>query len=161
MCGDAILFFDENELLSREAAGDLQRHGETYDASANDENVKTGIGHVNAIVTLAKYIPSQFATSMTREGARSRRRCCQDSEHHMMSFYGCHGLGTVIYGCSILGPRRDPSFLYSGVPEKLETQMLRGEQPTIHGDGEQTRDSLTVNAVEGKLVRCKAPKAEA
>src|ERR1700758_3560215 len=63
------------------------------------------------------------------------------SEQYMISFYRCYGLETVcLRYFNIFGPRQDPSSPYSGVLAKFITQMLRGEQPTIHGDGEQSRD---------------------
>jgi len=39
--------------------------------------------------------------------------------------------------------------------------MLRGEQPTIFGDGEQSRDFTYIdNAVQANLLACKAPAAK-
>ncbi|HEY7615569.1 MAG TPA: GDP-mannose 4,6-dehydratase, partial [Terriglobales bacterium] len=41
---------------------------------------------------------------------------------------------------------------------KFITQMLQGEQPTIFGDGEQSRDFTYIdNAVSANLLACKAP----
>ena len=81
------------------------------------------------------------------------------SEHYMVSFYRCYGLETVcLRYFNIFGPRQDPTSPYSGVLAKFITQMLRGEQPTIHGDGEQSRDFTYIdNAVEANLLACKAP----
>jgi nucleoside-diphosphate-sugar epimerase len=81
------------------------------------------------------------------------------SEHYMISFYRCYGLETVcLRYFNIFGPRQDPSSPYSGVLAKFITQMLRGEQPTIFGDGEQSRDFNYIdNAVEANLLACKAP----
>jgi len=81
------------------------------------------------------------------------------SEHYMTSFYRCYGLETVcLRYFNILGPRQDPSSPYSGVLAKFITQMLRGEQPTINGDGEQSRDFTYIdNAVEANLLACQAP----
>lgn len=81
------------------------------------------------------------------------------SEHYMASFYRCYGLETVsLRYFNIFGPRQDPSSPYSGVLAKFTTQMLRGEQPTINGDGEQSRDFTYIdNAVEANLLACKAP----
>jgi nucleoside-diphosphate-sugar epimerase len=83
-------------------------------------------------------------------------------EHYMISFYRCYGLETVaLRYFNIFGPRQDPSSPYSGVLAKFITQMLRGEQPTIFGDGEQSRDFTYVdNAVEANLLACQAPAAE-
>jgi UDP-glucose 4-epimerase len=63
------------------------------------------------------------------------------SEHYMTSFYRCYGLETVaLRYFNIFGPRQDPSSPYSGVLAKFITQMLSGKQPTMFGDGEQSRD---------------------
>ena len=81
------------------------------------------------------------------------------SEHYMTSFYRCYGLETVaLRYFNIFGPRQDPSSPYSGVLAKFITQMLAGEQPTIFGDGEQSRDFTYIdNAVEANLLACQAP----
>jgi nucleoside-diphosphate-sugar epimerase len=85
------------------------------------------------------------------------------SEQYMISFYRCYGLETVcLRYFNIFGPHQDPSSPYSGVLAKFITQMLRGEQPTIYGDGEQSRDFTYIdNAVEANLLACKAPKSAA
>jgi UDP-glucose 4-epimerase len=85
------------------------------------------------------------------------------SEQYMISFYRCYGLETVaLRYFNVFGPRQDPSSPYSGVLAKFITVMLRGEQPTIYGDGEQSRDFTFIdNVVEGNLLACKAPAAKA
>jgi UDP-glucose 4-epimerase len=85
------------------------------------------------------------------------------SERYMISFYRCYGLETVsLRYFNIFGPRQDPSSPYSGVLAKFITQMLHGQQPTIFGDGEQSRDFTYIdNAVEANLLACKAPAAKA
>ena len=67
------------------------------------------------------------------------------SELYMVSFYRCYGLETVCLG----------------VLAKFSMQMLRGEQPTIFGDGETSRDFTYIdNAVSANLLACSAPAAE-
>src|ERR1700730_5319937 len=85
------------------------------------------------------------------------------SEHYMISFYRCYGLETVaLRYFNIFGPHQDPSSQYSGVLAKFITLMLRGEQPTIFGDGEQSRDFTYIdNAVEANLLACEASASEA
>jgi len=80
-------------------------------------------------------------------------------EYYMTSFYRCYGLETVcLRYFNIFGPRQDPSSPYSGVLAKFITQMLKGDQPTIFGDGTQSRDfTYADNAVEANLLACKAP----
>jgi nucleoside-diphosphate-sugar epimerase len=84
------------------------------------------------------------------------------SEYYMASFFRCYGLETVaLRYFNIFGPRQDPSSPYSGVLAKFITQMLKGEQPTIHGDGSQSRDFTYVdNVVNANLLACKAPASE-
>src|SRR5216684_2960714 len=84
------------------------------------------------------------------------------SELYMISFYRCYGLETVcLRYFNIFGPRQDPSSEYSGVLAKFSMQLLRGEQPTIFGDGEQSRDFNYIdNAVSANLLACTAPAAQ-
>ena len=84
------------------------------------------------------------------------------SEFYMVCFYRCYGLETVsLRYFNIFGPRQDPSSAYSGVLAKFSMQMLRGEQPTIFGDGETSRDFTYIdNAVSANLLACSAPAAE-
>ncbi|MCU1304094.1 MAG: exopolysaccharide biosynthesis protein [Candidatus Sulfotelmatobacter sp.] len=84
------------------------------------------------------------------------------SERYMISFYRCYGLETVaLRYFNIFGPRQDPSSPYSGVLAKFITLMLKGKQPTMFGDGEQSRDFTYIdNAVEANLLACKAPAVQ-
>jgi UDP-glucose 4-epimerase len=84
------------------------------------------------------------------------------SEHYMISFYRCYGLETVaLRYFNVFGPRQDPSSPYSGVLAKFIPLMLSGEQPTIFGDGEQSRDFTYIdNVVEANLLACKAPASQ-
>ncbi len=84
------------------------------------------------------------------------------SEYYMSSFYRCYGLETVsLRYFNIFGPRQDPTSAYSGVLARFITQMLNGEQPTILGDGKQSRDFTYIdNVVHANLLACKAPAVE-
>src|SRR6476660_8156779 len=85
------------------------------------------------------------------------------SEYYMSSFYRCDGLETVcLRYFNIVGPRQDPTSPYSGVLAKFITQMLANQQPTIFGDGEQSRDFTYIdNVVSANLLAIKAPNAQA
>jgi nucleoside-diphosphate-sugar epimerase len=85
------------------------------------------------------------------------------SEYYMTSFYRCYGLETVsLRYFNIFGPRQDPTSPYSGVLAKFITQMLKGEQPTIFGDGKQSRDFTYIdNVVSANLLAAKAGAVEA
>ena len=85
------------------------------------------------------------------------------SEHYMVSFYRCYQLETVaLRYFNVFGPRQDPSSQYSGVLAKFISQMLAGQQPTIYGDGKQSRDFTYIdNVVEANLLACGAPRDNA
>src|SRR5947209_6499096 len=82
-------------------------------------------------------------------------------EYYMRSFYRVYGLETVsLRYFNVFGPYQDPSSQYSGVLAKFCTQMLCGDAPTIHGDGEQSRDFTFVsNVVDANLLAATAPAA--
>jgi nucleoside-diphosphate-sugar epimerase len=79
-------------------------------------------------------------------------------EFYMQSFYQVYGLQTVtLRYFNVFGPRQDPTSQYSGVLAIFILKMLRGEVPTIHGDGEQSRDFTFVeNVVKGNLLAATA-----
>jgi UDP-N-acetylglucosamine/UDP-N-acetyl-alpha-D-glucosaminouronate 4-epimerase len=80
-------------------------------------------------------------------------------ELYMQSFWRVYGLETVcLRYFNIFGPYQDPNSPYSGVLARFITFMLSGQQPTIFGDGEQSRDFTYVdNAVAVNLLACTAP----
>ena len=84
------------------------------------------------------------------------------SEYYMKSFYRCYGLETVcLRYFNIFGPRQDPSSPYSGVLAKFITLMLKGEPPTIFGDGTQSRDFTYIeNVISANLLAAKASAAQ-
>ena len=61
---------------------------------------------------------------------------------------------------NVFGPRQDPTSQYSGVLSRFMLAILKGEAPTIYGDGEQTRDFTYIdNIVDVTLRACESPKA--
>lgn len=48
---------------------------------------------------------------------------------------------------NVYGPRQDPSSPYSGVISRFADALGSGQSPTIHGDGEQSRDFIYVGDV--------------
>jgi nucleoside-diphosphate-sugar epimerase len=82
-------------------------------------------------------------------------------EQYAQLFTRLYGLETVtIRYFNVFGPRQDPGSPYSGVISLFATALLEGRQPTIYGDGEQTRDfTYVANVVDGVLRACEAPQA--
>jgi len=61
---------------------------------------------------------------------------------------------------NVFGPRQDPGSPYSGVLSLFNAALLSGTQPTIYGDGEQSRDFVYVaNVVEAILLAAEAKTA--
>jgi UDP-glucose 4-epimerase len=83
-------------------------------------------------------------------------------EHYMGAFARVYGLETVVLRYfNVFGPYQDPSSHYSGVLAIFCRKMLGGEQPTIYGDGQQSRDFTYVdNVVHGNLLAEVAPAAK-
>lgn len=80
------------------------------------------------------------------------------AEQYCQMFTQLYGLETVtIRYFNVFGPRQDPGSPYSGVISLFATALLAGRQPTIYGDGEQTRDfTYVANVVNGVLRACEA-----
>ncbi len=80
-------------------------------------------------------------------------------EYYMRSFARVYGLETVaLRYFNVFGPYQDPTSQYSGVLAVFCRKMLAGEQPTIYGDGETSRDFTFIqNTVEGNLLAASAP----
>ena len=77
-------------------------------------------------------------------------------EHYCTVFAQVMGLETVVLRYfNIFGPRQDPHSQYSAVIPLFIVYALEGRSPTIHGDGEQTRDFTYVgNAVHANFLAC-------
>lgn len=80
-------------------------------------------------------------------------------EQYLRSFARVYGLETVtLRYFNVFGPHQDPTSQYSGVLAVFCRKMLAGEQPTIYGDGEQSRDFTYIeNVVNGNLLAAHAP----
>jgi len=80
-------------------------------------------------------------------------------EHYMRVFAQVYGVETVVLRYfNVFGPYQDPTSHYSGVLAIFCRRMLAGEQPTIYGDGEQSRDFTYIdNVVHANLLAAGAP----
>ena len=80
-------------------------------------------------------------------------------EHYMQSFTRVYGLETVVLRYfNVFGPFQDPTSQYSGVLAVFCRRMLAGQQPTMYGDGNQSRDFTYIdNVVHANLLAAAAP----
>src|SRR5436309_15533046 len=84
------------------------------------------------------------------------------AEQYCQAFHATYGLEPVVLRYfNIFGPRQDPNSQYAAVVPRFITMALRGERPTIYGDGGQTRDFVYVaNVVHANLLASRAPAAQ-
>jgi UDP-N-acetylglucosamine/UDP-N-acetyl-alpha-D-glucosaminouronate 4-epimerase len=82
----------------------------------------------------------------------------QAGESYCRAFSEVYGLATVsLRYFNVFGPRQDPRSEYAAVVPKFITALLAGHAPTVHGDGEQTRDFTYVdNVVQANLLAADA-----
>jgi nucleoside-diphosphate-sugar epimerase len=79
-------------------------------------------------------------------------------EKYAQVFHALHGMRAVaLRYFNVFGPRQDPASEYSAVIPLFITKMIRGERPTVYGDGMQSRDFIFV----GDVVRANLAAAEA
>ncbi len=81
------------------------------------------------------------------------------AEHYCHAFTATYGFETVaIRYFNVFGPRQDPDSPYSAVIPLFITALLAGRQPTVFGDGHQSRDFTFIeNVVRANLLAAEAP----
>jgi UDP-glucose 4-epimerase len=79
-------------------------------------------------------------------------------EKYCQVFARIYGLHTVaLRYFNVFGPRQDPTSQYSAVLPKFIKAILNDKQPTIYGDGKQSRDFTFIqNVVEGNILATEA-----
>ncbi len=82
-------------------------------------------------------------------------------EMYGCAFHATYGLEYVgLRYFNVFGARQDPKSQYAAVIPKFITSYIKGEAPTVHGDGKQSRDFCYIdNVVQANLKACKAPDA--
>jgi nucleoside-diphosphate-sugar epimerase len=83
-------------------------------------------------------------------------------EQYCGVFHRIYGLPTVaLRYFNVFGPRQTPDSAYAAVIPRFAARMLRGEAPTIYGDGLHSRDFTYIdNVVRGNLLACHADAAK-
>jgi UDP-glucose 4-epimerase len=83
------------------------------------------------------------------------------AEHYLRVFYELYGFETVsLRYFNVFGPHQDPDSDYAAVIPLFIKAFLTGTQPTVFGDGEQSRDFTYVdNVVYGNLLAVEAQDA--
>jgi len=143
-----------------------------------ETNLINATGTLNVLVAArdAKVKRVVFASSCAVYGKTSALPIREDASLAPISPYGVskqvgESYGRVfheMYGLefvalryfNVFGPRQDPSSPYSGVLSVFNAALRGGTQPTVYGDGEQSRDFVYVkNVVEANLLAAEAKGA--
>ncbi|MCW1924163.1 NAD-dependent epimerase/dehydratase family protein [Luteolibacter arcticus] len=75
-----------------------------------------------------------------------------DGEYYLDLFNRERGLETAaIRFFNVFGPRQDPKGAYAAAVPIFIEKAIKGEDITVHGDGEQTRDFIYVKDIVGAL----------
>lgn len=79
-------------------------------------------------------------------------------EAYCRAFHAVFGMPTVaLRYFNVFGPRQDPASHYAAVIPLFITALINGRQPTIFGDGFQSRDfSYVSNIVDANLQACQS-----
>lgn len=74
-------------------------------------------------------------------------------EYYCSVFHRIYGLETFsLRYFNVFGPRQNPSSMYSGVISRFIDALMKGERPTIFGDGTQSRDfTFVANVVDANV----------
>lgn len=84
------------------------------------------------------------------------KRCDEEWAKQYTRHYGLDTYGLRYF--NVFGRRQNPDGAYAAVIPKFIKQLLRDEQPTINGDGRQSRDFTYIeNVIEANLKACLAP----
>ncbi len=76
-------------------------------------------------------------------------------EHYGRIFHGLYGLPVFsLRYFNVFGPRQDPASHYAAVIPLFMRAYARGRQPTIYGDGGQTRDFTFVEDIVSANLAC-------
>lgn len=75
-------------------------------------------------------------------------------------FHRCFGLETItLRYFNVFGERQDPRSRYAAAIPAFVNAILRGQPPTVYGDGLQSRDFTYIeNVIQGNLLAMRAPK---
>lgn len=83
------------------------------------------------------------------------KRCDEEWAKLYTKLYGLDTYGMRYF--NVFGRRQDPNGAYAAVIPKFIKQLINNEQPTINGDGKQSRDFTYVeNVIEANLKACLA-----
>jgi nucleoside-diphosphate-sugar epimerase len=82
-------------------------------------------------------------------------------ECYLRAYAACYGMETLsLRYFNVFGPYQDPFGAYAAVIPAFVSSLLKGQPPTVYGDGEQSRDFCYIeNVCEANWLGAHAPAA--
>lgn len=81
------------------------------------------------------------------------KRCVEEWAQQYYYHYGVPTIGLRYF--NVFGRKQNPNGAYAAVIPRFITCLLKGERPTIYGDGKQSRDFTCVeNVIQANLKAC-------
>lgn len=109
----------------------------TYGDSKELPKIEHNIGRPLSPYAITKYVNELYANVFS-------------------NLYGIETIGLRYF--NVFGRRQDPNGAYAAVIPKFIKMLINDEQPTINGDGKQSRDFTYIeNVIEANLKACLAP----
>ena len=113
----------------------------TYGDHPDLPKMEDKIGHPLSPYAVTKYVNELYADVFART-------------------YGLESIGLRYF--NVFGKRQDPNGAYAAVIPKWVSTFFKGEQPTIHGDGETSRDFCYIDsAIQANLLAATSQDGEA
>jgi len=81
-------------------------------------------------------------------------------EYYCSVFCRIFGLETIsLRYFNVFGPQQDPTSQYAAAIPAFVTSILKGQPPTVYGDGEQSRDFTYIdNVIDANLLAARAKR---
>jgi len=83
-------------------------------------------------------------------------------EYYLRAFHECFGLETLtLRYFNVFGERQDPNSRYAAAIPAFVVAILRGESPTIYGEGKHSRDFTYIdNVIHGNMLAMETENAK-
>jgi UDP-glucose 4-epimerase len=137
-----------------------------------DECVRLNVGGTERVLAAAREVKAErvmFAASAAAYGNHPTLPCSEShlpdswspyamskiaGEHLLATYARCFGMSAVsLRYMNIFGPRQNPNSPYAAVISAFVNRLRAGKQPTVFGDGSQTRDFTFIeNVVHANLL---------
>jgi UDP-glucose 4-epimerase len=139
---DPLATHHSNATGTLEVLEGARRHGVSHVIVASSSSVYGSNPHLPKREDLVPMPASPYAVSKLA------------TEWYSLAYQTCYGLDVLaLRFFNVYGPRQRAGHAYAAVIPAFASAALAGEELTVHGDGNQTRDFTFVGSVEALITR--------